>query len=285
MKKTYFVAIVAMGCFLLNGCASMALFAVGKEGLKVPQIVAYVQPVLRDNQINLRGKITIQNPTKTSLALEGIELTIKNEDGAVISQENLRWEMPVVESKDELDSPVSVILPLDVLGNRSLEVHVKTAFLYKTFRLRVPLESKIAVIDLAELKESLSRPLNVSIYTKLKSNLFGRSAIDYVLSLNNPLNVDLVLQDAMIGIYTSSSKVFAESRLADTVFTAAKSTQLKGTIEIGNILGKLSRSGFIFKPRLIKFSIRGRLCMAKTGILIPFRIDSVQEAKFSLFNL
>ncbi|MGE5197392.1 MAG: hypothetical protein ACM3IL_02685, partial [Deltaproteobacteria bacterium] len=73
-------ALISLSLFLLSGCASMVKFIAGTKTLEIPQIVAYLEPVLRNNKITVSGKIVIQNPTESALDLEKIYLTVKDEN-------------------------------------------------------------------------------------------------------------------------------------------------------------------------------------------------------------
>ena len=45
--------------FLISGCASLVKLVAGKNGLGIPQIVAHLEPSLKDNKITVSGKIVI----------------------------------------------------------------------------------------------------------------------------------------------------------------------------------------------------------------------------------
>lgn len=63
-------------------------------------------------------------------------------------------------------------------------------------------------------------------------------------------------------------------------FNGSQSNQIKGSIKIGNIWGKLIRSESV-KRRPLKFQLSGHMKIPNTDIFIPFKIESVVEIKFS----
>ena len=276
-------SLILLFSFYICGCASIAKLVIGKRGIEIPQIVAHLEPVLRDNKITILGKIVIQNPTESDLDLDKIYLSIEDENNNILGKDVLNWENPSVTPKNELESPVKIDLSLSVLTKKSIIVFLQTAFSYKRLGIRVPIASKVAILHLDALKETITRPLYVNIYTKLRTNIFGYSSIDYVLNITNPISIDLLLDDGVIHIYTSDGKEIAKSNFVQTLFKASQSNQIKGTIKIGNIFGKLIREEFI-KRRPLRFELSGKLKVPKTDISMPFKIESVQEIAFSLYG-
>ncbi len=267
---------------IISGCAPLGKFIIGKRGIAIPQIVAYLEPVFKENKIRVTGKIVIQNPTESALDLDKIFLTITDENNAILGQDILSWENPRVISKQEREAAVGINLGLSVLNKKSLTVFIRTTFTYKAMDLRIPIQSKVAVIDLDALKETIARPLYVNIFTKFHSNIFGRSSIQYILSIANPLSIDLVLEDSVIRIYSAEGKDFLRISLAKTLFKGSQSRQITGSINVGNILSKLIRNEISKRHPLI-FQLSGKLRVPDTEIYIPFKIESTQEISISFF--
>jgi hypothetical protein len=258
----------------------LAKIAVGKNGIAVPQIVAHLEPLLKDNKIIVLGKIVMQNPTESSLDLDKIYLDIKDEDKAILASLVLDWERPSVVSRQELEAPVTINLGLSALNNKTITVFMRTGFTYKTLGLHIPIESKVAVLHLDALKETIARPLNINIFTRLGSTIFGNSSLDFILGITNPLSIDLALEEGEIRICTLEGKDIAKARLSRTLFKGSQSNQIKGSIKIGNIWGKLIRNESMRRHPL-KFQASGNLRIPNTDIFIPFKIESVVEINFS----
>lgn len=280
LRRIVFFAVLLS---LISGCASLAKFVVGNKGLEIPQIVAYLEPVLREDKITVVGKIVIRNPTESALDLDKIYLAVKDENNNLLAGDVLHWEKPRVISGEEIESPVRINLSLSALDKECLSIFLKTAFIYKKFNLRIPVESKIAVLSLNALKETIARPLNVYIYTKLRSNIRGESAIDYVLRIANPFSINLLLENGVIRVHTEAGVDIVASRLPPTLFKGSQSNRIQGSIEIGNIFKKLIRSE-IAKRRPLRLQLSGNLRVPDTNIFMPFTIESVQEIHFSWFG-
>ncbi len=279
-RKTIFLNLIFSFVFLISGCASLAKLAVGKNGVEIPQIVAHLEPSLKDNKITVSGKIVIQNPTKSSLDLDKIYLEIWDENKVVLEKAVLNWERASVTSKHELEAPVTINLGLAVLNNRNITVFIHTGFTYKQFGWHIPIESKVAVLHLEALKEIIARPFYINIFTKLHSTIFGNSSVDFVIGITNPLSIDLVLEDGLITVTTLEGKNIAKTKIARTLFKGSQSNQIEGSVKIGNIWGKLIRSETA-KRRPLKFQLSGNMRIPNTDIFIPFKIESVVEIKFS----
>ncbi|MFH1202063.1 MAG: hypothetical protein V1674_04135 [Candidatus Omnitrophota bacterium] len=272
---------VILAAFIICGCASLVKLVVGKNSFKIPQIIAHLEPSLKNNKIIVSGKIVIQNPTESSLDLEKIYLEIQNENGVILTQDTLDWKAKSVTSKQELEAPVSIHLGLAVLNNKSITVFMRTGFTYKKLGLHIPIESNVAVLHLKALKEIIVRPLYVAFSSKLDSTILGNSSIEFILGITNPLSIDLVLEDGVIRIYTLEGKDIARSKLTRTLFGGSQSNQIKDSIRIGNIWSRLIRNEII-KRNPLKFQLSGHLKIPDTDIFIPFKIESAVEIAFSL---
>lgn len=280
-ERTIYISLILCAC-LICGCSGLAKMVVGQKGLEIPQIVAHLEPSFKDNYINISGKIVIQNPTESALDMDRISLEIRDENKDILAQDVLDWEKPSVTSGAELEAPVAIKLGLPALKNKSIVVWIHTGFTYKKFNLHIPIESRVAVLHLEALKETITRPLNINIFTKLRSTIAGDSSVDFVLSLTNPLSIDLSLEEVEIFILTLDGKEIAKSILPATFFKGSQSNQINGSIRIGNIWGKLIR-GESARGKPLKFQLSGKLVMPGTDISMPFRIESVVEINFSLF--
>ena len=281
LKKIIFIILFS---FHLCGCASFfTRLVTGSSGIKIPQIVAHLEPTLRENKISLLGKIVIHNPTESILELDKIYLTITDEDGNILDKDILTWERSTVMSKKELEAPVKIDLDLTTLNKEAISIFLRTTFTYKRLNLHIPIENKVAVLNLRSLKESIVRPLNVKIYTKLRTNILGAASINYIFDITNPTSIDLLLGDGKISIYTAEGKEVAESKLTQTLFKASQSNKIKGSIKLGNLFGRLIISEFI-KRQSLRFQLMGKLGIPDTDISMPFNIESIQEITFSLFH-
>lgn len=281
MKVSRKIYALFLAAFVTAGCAPLAKLVVGKNGLEIPQIVAHLAPAMKDNMITVAGRIVMQNPTKSSLDLDKIYLEIKGENNVILAKETLDWEKPSVISEQELEAPVKINLGLSVLNNRSISVFIRTGFTYKTFGLHIPVESRVAVLHLEPLKETIARPLYVNIFTQLKTSVLGNSSVRFVLEVANPLSIDLILEEGAIRIYTLEGKDIVTTDLNRTLFKGSKTSEVSGSIKIGNIWGKLIRSESV-KRRPLKFQASGKLRIPDTDIFIPFKIESVIQVSFSL---
>lgn len=268
--------------FFISGCASLTKLVVRENSVEIPQIIAHLEPSLADNRIIVSGKIIIHNPTKSSLDLDKIYLEISDENKVVLEKLVLDWERTSVTSKQELEAPVTVNLGLAVLNNKNITVFIRTGFTYKQFGLHIPIESKIAVLHLEALKEVITRPFYVNIFTKLHSTTLGNSSVDFAIGITNPLSIDLLLEDGVVTVNTLEGKDIAKTNIAQTLFKGSQSNQIKGSIKTGNIWGKSMRNEFV-KRRPLKFVLSGHMRIPNTDIFIPFKIESVVEVDFSFF--
>ncbi|KPK96500.1 MAG: hypothetical protein AMJ95_13905 [Omnitrophica WOR_2 bacterium SM23_72] len=282
-KKYFIFFLIYILLIFASGCASLANLIVGKNNLRIPQVVANLEPFMKENKITVLGKIAIQNPTASDLGLDKIYLTIRGEGEEVLGKDILEWERPDVKSQQKLEAPVKLSLGLGVLNNESISIFIRTSFTYKKLGVRIPIESEVAVLDLSALKETITRPLYVNIYSQIRTTLLGNASIDYVLSITNPLSIDLVLDEGTIRIFTLEGQDIAKSDFIQTLFKGAQSNKIKGSLGIGNIFRKVIRQEFIRRHPL-NIELSGRLRVPQTNIFMPFKIESVQEIRFSLLG-
>jgi hypothetical protein len=280
MKKAATIIFLLFAC--LSGCAPSATdMFFRRPKVEIPQIAAHIEPAVKDNRIYIYGKILIQNPTESDLELGETVLEIKDEEGGLLDKIVLKWKEPGVGSKNALESPVEISLDLSVLKNEYMAMFLKTEILYKTLKIRIPIENKLAEFHFDFLRENIVRPLDVIIHTKLHSDVTGDSRIDFVLDISNPAGADLLLENGMVEVYTEEEGSIAETSLKDTLFRAGERNQIRGTIGPGNIFGTIISHKLLSKyPLRIKFT--GLLTIPETDIAMPFSIESVQEVDFSL---
>jgi len=252
------------------------------KNIRIPQILADLEPVLKDNKIFILGKIIFQNHTKSNISMEKMFLTIRDDCGNVLDESVLDWgEMSGLLSENELEAPVEIALDLAVLNKDSIAVNLKTAFVYKTLNMRVPIESKVAVIHLGFLRESIKKPLKINIYTKLYFDIFGKAFIDYSLGVVNPAVIDLLLENGVIRIFTVDKSDIAKVLLPPIFFKEGEESRIDGTINLGNIFNIILNSDFL-KIHPLRFQLLGELKVPDTDISMPFKFESVQEVDFSL---
>jgi hypothetical protein len=281
LKKIFFFILLLCIPLFSSGCvAFFARMVIGSKGIAIPQIVAHLEPVLRDNKISVLGKVVIQNPTESALELDKLYLTIKDENDAVVGQNVFEWELPSVVSKKELEAPVAIDLALETLNKESLTIILKTTVTHKGFGIRIPIESKIALFNLNFLRESITRPLAVNIYTKLIAYSFGQSSINYTLTITNPVSVDLLFEKGSVRIYAGKGGVIAINKLTPTLFKASESSQIKGVLKLGNIFGRLKELEYI-RRNPVRVQVSGKLRVPGTDIAMPFKVESLHEVSFS----
>jgi hypothetical protein len=272
-------AIFFIFVFLLCGCASLVRFAVGSKGFEIPQIVAHLEPVLRDNNIAVLGKIVILNPTQSVLGLEKVDLAIKDENGLFLARDVLQWERLSVMSGEELEAPVKIVLPLATLNRDSIVVYLSTAFNYKKWRVRVPVENKVAVLHLRAIKESILKPLYVRSYNKLRTTFLGKAFLEYDFFITNPIGIDLLFEGGKVGVYTAGGTGIVKGDIPGVLFKAAQASELKGTISLGNIFDRLIGPEF-FGKRPLRFEFSGKLRIPDTDLSMPVRVEFIQEIVF-----
>ena len=274
--------IIFISSFFICGCATLASRLIGGgRAVRVPQIVAHIEPALKDNKIFLLGNVVIQNPTNSSLGLEEIKLIMRDESNNIIEKSILRWDKTSVEPGHVLEAPVDIGIDLAVLNKKLISIDLQTAFTYKRFGIRIPIENKIAVLHLDFLKNSIVRPLDVTLFTKFRSGLF-RAVIDYALKITNPLGIDLLLENGVIQIF-SGKKEIAQTEFRGTLFKAGQSAKVEGAISIKNFFNKVLTHEFIKKSPL-QFRMTGDLRVPNTEISMPFKIESIQTIDFSFFK-
>ncbi|UCD15805.1 MAG: hypothetical protein JSV34_01795 [Candidatus Omnitrophota bacterium] len=286
MKKSKVIYAFLMVClFFVCGCASLISRMVTSRGnVRIPQIVAHLQPVLQDNKIFVSGKIVVKNPTESDLELKQVYLTIEDEEKKVISRSVLKWQVHTVKSQQELSSPVEISLNLSVLNKKYVNVSLKTEFSYKRLGLRIPIEDKVAVLHLDALRDSIRRPLAVSVFTRFYPDLRGNVVIKYVLGITNPVSIDLLLEDGIIQIYPRAKDKSVKSFLSPTLFKAGQETQIEGVINFKKKVGARLVSEFV-KGKPVKIQVSGKLSLPGTEIFMPFKVESVQELDLSLFRI
>jgi hypothetical protein len=182
---------------LCSGCASSLKVMVGKEKLvRIPQIVAHLEPSLERDRLLILGKIILQNPSESDLQLGKINLKIQDESGNLLSQIDTNWQRERIKSKEIIQAPVKFSLPIEILNKDLIQVTLNTNLLYKKLNIQLPIKSRIAVLHLKSFRNSISGPMSMTIYTKLRSDIFGNASVEYTLDITNPFNVDVQMEEA-----------------------------------------------------------------------------------------
>lgn len=284
MQSKSLAVILVLFLSAIAGCASSFKVISGREKLvRIPQIVAHLEPMLERDKLLVLGKLVLQNPTESDLILSGINLKLQDESGNVIEQINTDWQRDLIKSREFIQAPVRVSLPIEILNRDVIQITLSTNLTYKKLNIRIPIKSKIAVIHLKAFKNSLSGPLEMVVYSKLSSDIFGSAALDYRLEIANPFNVDLQLEDVLLKIFTKQNPDIAKTHLAKTLLISKKSSQINGSIKLQKTFSALIIREFI-AGRAIRAQLSGRLRVPKTDISVPFSLESVQEIDFSLFK-
>lgn len=278
----HFVLIAIIG--MISGCSLPLRYLVGAgRAVRIPQVVTHLEPFLRDNQIVISGKIILDNPTESDLLLDKIFLRVKGDGGRVISKAELDWARPQIKSRGQIESPVEFFLPLHILNQQSIQISLKTAVIYKVLSIRIPIESEIAVFHLAPLRNSLTGPLQVTMRTKINSDLLGSALVKYQFDIINPFSVDLSFEEGEFRVSTEEKGEIGKTQMQTTLLGSKKQTQIKGEFLVHNIFRDVFVDEFI-KGHAIKAVLSGKLRLPQTDIFIPFRVEAVQEIDFSLFS-
>ncbi len=280
-KKTVIALIFPI---IFSGCASSLKVMFGKEKLvRIPQIVAHLEPTLERDKLLVFGKLVLQNPTESDLILDEINLKLQDESGNLLAQVDTDWQREIIKSREFIQAPVKISLPLEVLSKDLIQISLSTNLLYRKLNIRIPIRSKIAVIHLKAFKNSLSGPLEMVIHSKLHSDILGNASIDYTLEIVNPFNVDLEMQGALLIISTKQKPDIAKIHLAKALLISKKLTQVRGLIKLQKTFSAMIIREFI-EGHAVSAKLSGSLRVPKTDILIPFSLESVQEIDFSLFK-
>jgi hypothetical protein len=129
----------------------------------------------------------------------------------------------------------------------------------------------------------LIHPLNTRLYTKLYSKRLKNISVDYQFEFLNPVAIGLLLENGKITISSFGQQPFSENKLNPVLIKANESCQIKGTIDLRPVIGKVIIAEFIKNhPLTITFSANLRL--PDTDISIPLRVESVSDFDFTLLK-
>ncbi len=267
-----------------SGCASSLKVLAGREKMvRIPQIVAHLEPSLERDKFLVFGKIVLQNPGESDLSLDRITLIIQDESGNLLNKTEANWQRRAIKSREFIQAPVRFSLPLEVLNKDLIQITLITNLLYKKLNIQLPIKSKVAVLHLKSFKNSLSGPLELVVNSKLRSDILGNASIEYTLDITNPFNVDLEMDEAMLKIYTQQNSDIGETSLAKTLLIPKKINRISGMIKLKKAFSAVIIREFI-AGHAVRSQLKGNLRVAKTDILIPFTVESAQEIDFSLFK-
>lgn len=282
MKRFYVMLFLVMLVF--SGCSTAVRYLTGKDDVvRIPQILAHIRPVLADNAISITGKIIIQNPNQSDLKFEEVNLTFLDEQNKLLASEILEWEDNLLPAKSEIESPIDLSLGLNVLNSNLIKVRVRTQVSHKELKISIPIDNVVAVLYLDAIRQDLTHPLDVRLHTNIYSKRLRSISIDYALEITNPFGVDLILEDGQILIFSEEAEPFSKASIDPKLLQAKERTQINGSIDLKEIIGKIIVAEFIRNhPLHIRFSADLRL--PDTNIAIPLIIESVQEFDFSLFK-
>ncbi|MFH1317896.1 MAG: hypothetical protein ABIH71_02635 [Candidatus Omnitrophota bacterium] len=252
--------------------------------VRIPAVVAHLQPVLRENKIFVLGKIVVNNPTESVLELKPIYLKIEDADNNVLSRSVLEWQMSYVKSKEELAAEVEIAFDLSILNQEYINVEIKTEFIYKKLGLSIPVEEKIAVVDLRALKDTIRKPLRVSVFTKFYPEILGNVSVQYELGITNPVSIDLLLENGQIAVYPTSQSKGIKTVVPSALFKGEEKTSIQGLIKFEKDVGARVIAEFI-KGNPVKVEVSGNLRLPDTEIFMPFKVESSQELDLSLFRI
>ncbi|MFZ5800048.1 MAG: hypothetical protein ACOY3D_01555, partial [Candidatus Omnitrophota bacterium] len=141
------------------------------------------------------------------------------------------------------------------------------------------IESEIAVFHLAPLRDSLTGPLEITMHTRVFSDLLGRAAVKYHFDIVNPFSVNLELFGAQFEVYTQEKGNLAKALLPQTILASKQSTTILGQFQVKNILRDIFLDELV-KGHAIKAKLSGQLRLPETEISIPFKAEAVQEVDF-----
>lgn len=269
---------------ILCGCSPIiSKLITSQNNIRIPQVTAHLEPVFKRSKINLSGRIIVNNPTHSAIELENIFLAIKDNEGNLLAESFLRWSKERLESGDYIDADVDISLDLSVLDKEYISVFLKTGFVYNQLKMRIPLEDEVAVLYLTALRESIKKPLEVSIFTKFYLDLSGEVNVKYVLGITNPIAVDLELDDGLIQVYTDIVSGGMNDLIPSTLFRAAEKTEVEGVIRLQKMFGVSVARQFI-SERPVNIEVSGKLKIPRTEVFMPFHVKSIQQLDFSLFK-
>lgn len=247
---------------------------------RIPQLVTHLEPRLQNSQIIIDGRIILENPTESDLALDKISLWVRDNSGELISRVELQWNAAQIKSKASIEAPVELSLPLKILNQQTINISIKTAVTYKVLAIRIPIESEIAVFHLAPLRDSLTGPMEITMSTRLSSDIFGNAVVNYRFDIINPFSVDLELEGAQFVVHTQEKGTLARAVLPRTILTSKQPVAIAGQFKIKNILRDIFLDE-LARGHAIKARLSGRLRLPETGIVIPFKAEAIQEIDFS----
>jgi len=266
--------------FCVAGCTAVKYIVMKKTDIGIPQVVAYLQPAVKDNQLLVFGKVVMQNLHKSDLKLGKIFIDIKDENDIVLNKATFDWKGQNVDNR-YVEAPIYMRLPLSVLSRKQIALFMDTQVTYQLFHLDFPIQSKLAVLDLEMLKKTIIRPLDISVYTKVYTTISGDASADFTFNITNPTEAQLLLRHGKVSVYTREIGSIAEMNLSDVLFLPGHITQIKDNMSLGNIFGTILTHKLLSKYPL-RLRISGEMTIPDTDIFMPFSIESVQEIDFSL---
>jgi len=266
-----------------SGCSVGLKYLTDKNNLvKIPQIAVSVEPELRENCLFVTGAVFLDNPSESDLRLDKLFFEIKDETNQTIAQSELSWQKSSLKSLERIEAPLDIKLSSEVLNKNELQVFLKTNIVYDKLNIRIPFNSKVAILRLTSLKNSLKGPMLATVLYALKPDLLGNMSIDYVLEIANPFSVDLLL-NGELKLYFNPEKIIGSTSIKDIQLKENNRTEIKNTVELEESLKKIIFDELVKNNSQLKLDFSGNLKVSKTDIVIPFRIKTVQSIDFSLF--
>ncbi|MDP8260221.1 MAG: hypothetical protein P9L96_04385 [Candidatus Gygaella obscura] len=280
----FILLFLLVGVILFSGCSIGLQYLTNRNNLvRIPQILVDIEPLFKQNFVEIKGKLILTNPSKSNLKLEKIYLFIKDAQGVQLKKLELDWQKPETPTDVSMICPIDIKLDLAVLNNDELSVFLKTDIIYKKLKLKIPYDNKVATLHLKSMKQSLKGPMIATIFSALKPGLLGNISVDYVIEFVNTFEIDLLL-DGDIRLYFDKEKIIGSSAIRNVILNSGQPTLIEDTIKIEENLRKIIFDEFVKKSSQLKIDFCGFLKVAKTGISIPINIKSIQSVDFSLFS-
>jgi len=270
-------------CFLsVTGCVAPLKYVIARKARAgIPQVVAYLQPAVENDRIQISGKIVLQNMQDFDLKPGRVFIEVRDENGRLLDKTDFDWQARDAAHKQETQAFLDISLPLTILSRKQIVLFLSTEVFYEALGVTLPIKSKLAVLDLAMLKKTIVRPLDVAVHTRIYCDISGNTSADFVFDIANPTGAGLVLREGLVKIYTREKGDIARMAVPPIVFKPGEKKHIQDKMDLGNIF-KTVMTQKILSVYPLRIKMSGELAIPGTDIFMPFSIEAVQEFDFSL---
>lgn len=209
--------------------------------ISVPSLSVNIESVdLTKGGLNLTSSMEIYNPNTFDVYIDDIYVEIKSETGKIVGNAYLNGgDIP---AKDILSLKSKISILFEALNYKILKFNItgEAGVKIAGFDKKIPfnVQTKIVVPDLEEILLSKNSPTLISI--KLDEKFTLKGILFYVtLDVFNNYNVDLVLRNVTIGIYSVIND---------------KNILIGENNEINDIISKVGTSGYLTCEILVPYS-------------------------------